>query len=123
MSKSWFLATTILLILSCSDTDDSLKAIAACGFDNALEELPWLKAEIKKREQSDSEEMRFCYIEQIEINGLTLFVLGDCNPAIDKHIPLINCEGSSDYVLPNGDSLVTSRQIIWKPKNFVCKFD
>lgn len=112
-------------ILSCSDNDDKLSVNAACGVDNPVEELAWLKSEIDNRNLRNTESMKYCYIVQGEYEDETVFVYEDCDPAVNKIVPVLNCEGV--VLNTNGNSIglgsIENKTIIWKGNNFVCNTD
>lgn len=116
--------TLISFTFSCSDDDDDLPIISACGVDNPVRDLPFLRTEIAEREQNPTQDTQFCFITQGTLNGETVFVYQDCNPSINKIIPIFDCEG----ILLNGldNSIisigeVTDQVIIWQPNDFVCQ--
>lgn len=116
-----------LLILIACNSDDNANAftltIAGCDVENPLEELDWLKAEIERREQNQSEEMKYCYIVQASYQGQTIFIYEDCNPLVDKAPSLIDCTGSiigSAGETNFTNNQFTNRNIIYKPSDFSC---
>ncbi len=112
----------ICFLSGCKDNDDII-IIPACGVVNPLQGLEWLKTEINRRNQNLSEDMKYCYIVQAEYNGETVFAYADCNPLVNKAIPVLNCEGVSPNTQSNPipfDDLQNKR-IIWKGNNFVCE--
>lgn len=125
MKYSLIFIVLFAFILSCSDNDDKLSITPACGVDNPVEELAWLKSEIDNRNQRNTESMKYCYIVQGEYEGETVFVYEDCNPAINKIIPVINCEGV--VINTDGNSIaldnIENKTIIWQGNNFVCAVD
>lgn len=114
----------VILNFSCSNTND-IPVVAACGVENPIEDLDWLRAEINRREENPSPEMQYCFITIEEYENQTVFVYNDCNPRIDKIIPILNCDGAilnSQESFENlGDFI--SRTIIWQPNNFTCIID
>ena len=120
-SMKKYVLLTVVILFSCTK-DDELPIIAACGVDNPVEDLNWLKTEINRRETNPSADMKYCSITLDQYENQVVFVYNDCNPVIDKIIPILNCDGE---VLNNSESLLNlgeriNRTIIWKPKNFVC---
>jgi len=117
----------VLLLHSCNNDDnaDTLTlAIAACGVQNPIEELPWLKAEVTRRANNPTPEMKYCYIIQGTLNAKTVFIYEDCNPLVDKAFPIFNCEGielaETDFIDGN---IIENKVIIWRTRNFVCTTD
>lgn len=124
MKKDLFFLFLSILFSSCSDNDDEI--ISACGVANPVEELAWLKAEIDTREANPSEDMKYCYITQGEYNGDIVFVYWDCNPLINKIIPVYDCEGTflnntNENQIPF--DAISNQKIIWKTSDFVCEVD
>lgn len=125
--KKGFLAlvTICIFIYSCSDNDDKLSVTPACGVDNPIEELAWLKSEIDNRNQSNRESMKYCYIVQGEYEGETVFVYEDCDPAVNKIVPVFNCDGV--VINTDGNSIgldnINNKTIVWKGNNFACNTD
>ncbi|RKN78435.1 hypothetical protein [Ulvibacterium marinum] len=112
----------LLVLQSCSDDDDMIRP--ACGVDNPAKELSWLRTEIDNREANITEDTKYCYITQGEYEGQTVFVYWDCNPLIDKNIPVFDCDGNMLGGTPeNPISLddLENQIIIWKPALFVCE--
>lgn len=112
----------LLVLQSCSDDDDMIRP--ACGVDNPAKEISWLRAEIDNREANITEDTKYCYITQAEYKGQTVFVYQDCNPLIDKGIPILDCDGNwIDRTEENRFALrdLENQIIIWKPAVFVCK--
>jgi len=112
---------TFLLAISCSDNDDII--ISACGVNNPAQELEWLRAEIDRRNKSLNEDLKYCFIVQAQLDGQDVFIYEDCNPLIDKIIPIFNCEG---ILINTSDTLIAfdnlqNQTIIWEPNNFVCQ--
>ncbi|WP_299535073.1 hypothetical protein [Ulvibacterium sp.] len=112
----------LFVLLSCSNDDDVIRP--ACGVDNPAKELSWLRMEIDEREANVTEDTKYCYITQGEYEGQPIFVYWDCNPLIDKAIPIFNCNGE----MINGTSGrpislddLENQIIIWRPALFVCE--
>ena len=112
----------LLSIYSCSDTDDTV--ISACGVDKPLLELGWLKAEIGRRAENPSDEMKYCYIVQGSLAGNDVFIYQDCNPFINKAIFVLDCQGNA--LQPQGEINLNSIEdtiVIWKGTNFACNLN
>lgn len=120
MKYSWLLVL-VFCAYSCSDSDDTI--IPACNINNPIEDLQWLKAEVDRRNNNPTEDMKYCYIVQGTLNGEDTFVYGDCNPLVDKAIFFLNCEGNAINTQDNpiGFDDLQNKVIIWKPRNFACK--
>lgn len=112
----------LLVIHSCSDDDDMIRP--ACGVDNPVRELSWLRTEIDNREANITEDTKYCYITQGEYKGQTVFLYRDCNPLVDKGITILDCDGNwIDRTEENRFALrdLENQIIIWKPAVFVCE--
>lgn len=110
------------VMLSCSD-DDAM-ARPACGVGNPAKELSWLKTEIDTREANITEDTKYCCSTQGEYDGRTVFVYWDCNPFIDKNIPILDCDGNILSGTPeNPISLndLENQMVIWRPVVFICE--
>lgn len=115
------LSLTVFLATSCSDNDDTI--IPACGINNPKEDLEWLKTEIGRRNQNPSDDMKYCYIVQAQLNAQDVFIYQDCNPVINKAIFIMNCEGNTVDTEDNPTAFdqLTNKMIIWKRDDFACQ--
>lgn len=99
------------------------KEAVVCKFNNPIENLDWLRFEIEQRELNPTEDMKYCYITQGEFNNKPVFLYEDCNPLVNKIIPVYDCLGNLLAVLGR-DSItledVKSQKIIWQPNGFLC---
>ncbi len=119
------LATIVIffLLAACSNDDNTpIETNAACGVDNPTAQLTWLRTEIERREQDGGSALRYCYILQGELAGATVFVYEDCNPLVNKIIPILDCEGVqlNNQENPIGLNTIENRKIIWKTSDFAC---
>jgi len=100
------------------------KITVACSFDNAVEDLDWLRFEIRRRELNPTTDMKYCYIAQGEIQDEPVFIYWDCNPVVNKVVVVYDCIGSSKGYLGE-DSIkledLKNLKIIWQPDNFACQ--
>jgi len=123
MKKLLLLLPMIFFFYGCSKDDYDLPK---CKFDNAAQDLVWLKAIIDDREASPTEDMKYCYIEQAKLNRKTVFIFMDCNPLVNKAIFVIDCEGNpilkddGSRELTAPEVTLKKRKIIWRPKDFAC---
>ncbi|MGB5818369.1 MAG: hypothetical protein WBG90_02715 [Saonia sp.] len=117
----------MLFCLSCSDDDDNnaQAQLTACAVENVLEDLVWLRDEISDREQSTSEDMKYCYIVIADLEGQTVFLYEDCNPLINKVVPVFDCEGESLGFIGTDVSMDDLKDfcVIWRPADFACLID
>lgn len=120
MLKKVLVITAVLSIISCSDTDDTPES--SCGVSDPKLELEWLKTEITNREANLSEDSKYCYIEQADLQGQTVFIYQDCNPAINKVIPVYDCSGNQIGLLHSDISPNSLNEgfILWKTADFAC---
>lgn len=124
MRKILLLLTVLYLLSSCSKDDFDLPR---CKFNDATQDLPWLKSIIQDREANPTDDMKYCYIEQAKLKRKPVFVLGDCNPLVNKAVYVLDCEGNivkneDDEEVYAVDADLKDRRIIWKPTDFVCDF-
>lgn len=108
-------------LVSCSGNDDDI--ISACAVNNPAEDLEWLKAEIERRRENPTDDMKYCYIVQAQLNGQDVFIYEDCNPLINKAVFILNCEGIGINTQDNPTAFdqVVNKIIIWKGNNFTCQ--
>ena len=69
--------------------------------------------------------MRYCYISQATLKRKPVFVLGDCNPAIDKITFVLNCEGNpiqdkDGRNIGISEVDLKDQKMIWRPADFGC---
>lgn len=120
MKNYRLLSILVLALVSCSDNDD---IISACAVNNPAEDLEWLKAEIDRRNENPTDDMKYCYIVQAQLNGQDVFIYEDCNPLINKAIFILNCDGIGINTEDNPTAFdqVENKIIIWKGSNFTCQ--
>lgn len=125
MKKLLFITfSMILLTFGCSDDDLNFPVIAACNVNNPIEDLEWLKSEVQRRKNDTSADAIYCYIEQAINDGETIFIYNDCNPLINKIIPILDCSGTSAGLLGDENNKVeniTGRTVIFRPSDFACE--
>lgn len=111
--------------VSCSDDDDSKGERSACGVQNILEDLDWLRDEIAAREQSTSPDIQYCYITKAIWNEQTVFLYEDCNPLINKVVPVLDCEGTSlgAVGVAVDHNELSDFCVVWSPDTFACLID
>ncbi|MFS4492992.1 hypothetical protein [Maribacter sp. 2308TA10-17] len=123
MKKTLLLLFVFCLINSCSKYD-----IPKCDFDDATQDLLWLKDIISEREANPTEYMRYCYISQAKLKRKTVFILGDCNPAINKIIFVLDCEGNplqdkDGRNIGVSEVNLKDQKNIWQPDDFACEMN
>lgn len=128
MLKQYFFLAAIFVVYGCNSDDIDFVEISlqACAIENPLQDLNWLRAEVKKRKNDDSEDARYCYISQVEFEGSTYFLFEDCNPLVNKIVPIYDCEGANKGVFGDaifGFDIFKSRTIIFYPENTLCEFN
>jgi len=113
-----------LSLMGCdlNNDDNNIQSLISCGVDNVLIELDWLRQEVERRELSTSSDIRFCFITQAILNGDTVFIYQDCNPIINKTIPIFNCEGINLNTPDNpiNFNALRNQHIIWQLDDFEC---
>ncbi len=107
--------------LSCSDRDDALNTV--CGVDDPAEELEWLKSEIAIRRRDVSEDAKYQYISQAELNGKTVFLYRNCDPKANFFIPVYDCEGQNLGEIGKEFTLedFVNIRLLFKPLDFACE--
>jgi len=119
--KKVLFTSLLLTVLSCSDKDDNFNAI--CGVSDPTEELEWLKSEITIRRRDVSEDAKYHYISQADLDGNSVFLYRNCDPKGNSIIPVYDCEGEllgevgKDFALDD----FTNIQLLFKPLDFDCE--
>ncbi len=108
---------------ACTDKDGN--TLPACGVNNPTEDLAWLKAEIDRRNETLTKDMKYCYIVQAELNGQDVFIYEDCNPLINKAIFILTCEGTEIDTQESALAFeqLKNKTIIWKGNDFACQIN
>jgi hypothetical protein len=112
-----------LMAFSCEKEKDCITPVNICAVDNPTQNLPWLKAEIQRREQSGSEVEKYFYIQQAEYKGQTVFIYNNCCPMCMTIVPVYNCQGEQLFYLGQvtGETeQLKNIKLLWKPANFAC---
>ena len=114
--KSFFLVLlSSALLFGCADSENP----ASCGVENPVEDLAWLKQEIKNASVPSSSE--YSFLIQATYRGQTVFYFGFCNPLWNWAIILKDCQGNRVPGEVSSADLVNEK-VIWKPANSVCSF-
>lgn len=120
MNRILLILPILCLFYSCNKYD-----IPKCDFSDPTEDLLWLKDIIDDREANPTEGMRYCFISQAKLRRKTVFIFGDCNPAIDKVVFIIDCEGepikdSDGENITSSEVTLKDQRLIWIPEDFAC---
>ena len=126
MKKTAFILLLSLLTFSCNDEDSN--TTSACGVDNPVQDLTWLKNEIEKRESDQIEETidwQYHYIMQTTLDKQDIFIYGNCDPLLNSVDVVYNCSGENigfigDEEFPT--DLRSKANIIWKGQGNQCNF-
>ncbi|MEM8509511.1 MAG: DUF4377 domain-containing protein [Bacteroidota bacterium] len=94
-----------------------------CGFEDPTADLEWLRFEVEQREANITEASRYCYITQAALNGSIVFVYWDCNPVVNKVIPVYDCLGELQGFIGDEINLedLENQKIVWMPDIFACE--
>ncbi|GAA4279593.1 hypothetical protein [Gaetbulibacter aestuarii] len=121
-SKFIYLLVAILALNSCSKDSKPADVLPTntCGVTNPAEDIPWLKERLAYYDSTRAETF---FMWQTDYQGETIFVLGTCEGSYNPNYSAFDCEGNhvsitdelNDYL-----NSVTSKYLIWKPKNFKC---
>ena len=109
---------------SCNNNDESNEK-SACGVENPIENLAWLKSEIEQREQNEVVDYQYSYIMQTSFEKQDIFIYGDCNPLANSVITVYNCSGENIGYLGDDKFPVELLQegiVIWKAEGYQCAF-
>jgi len=128
MMSKWFLCIAIGLLWGCSGDDDDFVAVrlSGCNVENPLVELDWLKSEVERRKNDSSEDARYCFISQVEVDENTYFLYEDCNPFVDKITLLYDCQGENVGFVGDDTfefNILETRTIIFYPQDTLCELD
>ncbi len=98
------------------------KESVTCSFNDPVKDLDWLRFEVEKRMANINGLTKYCYITQANLDGKPVFLYWDCNPAINKVIPIFDCLGNNlgnlGYEINLED--LKNQTIVWQPEEFVC---
>ena len=74
-----FAAAISLMAFSCDKEENYIAPLGnACSVNNPAEDLAWLKAEIQRLEQLNSDIAKYFYIQQAEYKQQTVFIYNNC---------------------------------------------
>jgi hypothetical protein len=125
MKKIFLFAAVIsLTAFRCEQEADCISPLGnTCSVNKPVEDLAWLKAEVKRLEQSTSDVAKYFYIQQAEYNQQTIFIYNNCCPVCNTIVPVYNCQGELLFYLsdnPEEAKNIKNAKIIWKPNGFAC---
>lgn len=123
MKKVFSILTIIFFISSCNNDKDDINTKSACGVDNPIENLAWLKDMIQEKGQNYSDLYKYMYIKQSTYNNEAVFIDANCCPECNSVFPVYNCSGEEIGVI--GDEkfpsdLFSKGKVIWKSKDNEC---
>lgn len=107
-----------LVTISCHEKDEN-----CCNVTNPLEELGWLKAHIQELSQSTDELSNYSYYMTATYKNESVFYYGNCHPAINMAIIVINCEGEELGDFNDLQQQLSNRKLIWIHENSPCNFN
>ena len=109
----------VLLSFACDRDDENYEPVAACGVNDAISDLPWLKAKYKGVAKGELSE--YSFLVQTKLDGETVFYFGSCCPFCNWVMILYDCAGNRVEYNPDEDELVDGK-VIWQPENSECQF-
>jgi hypothetical protein len=115
------------LFLACLFSCEKNRFDNTCGVDDPVEELAWLRDQIAYIEQMDTEASQYYYFRMAKYNGVTVFLPGNCNPAINMVSAVLDCSGERIGIIGDGEDMIgwdelTDMQLLWHPENTACNF-
>ncbi len=115
MRRTFLLIVCAAILFSCNENEGP----SACGVENPVEDLPWLKSSIQETESSAL--AQYAYLIQGTYKGQTVFSMGSCCPYCLTLVVILDCQGNviEDAALQE----VKNQKIIWRPENSTCTID
>lgn len=114
-AKIWLSLLVLSIVWSCQEPDGP----TVCGVEDPINELSWLKADLKEVENSGL--LQYFYLVQASHKGKVVFYFSNCCPFCKFAIIIKDCQGN---ILNDVSSdQITDQKIIWKPANSFCKLD
>ncbi len=117
----------VSFLLSCSNSEE-FNSKSACGVDNPIENLAWLKSEIEQREQNQIDQTvdwQYHYIMLVAFEKKDIFIYGNCCPNCNSVYVVNNCNGVKIGFIGDekfSSDLLSTGKLIWKSKNNECDF-
>lgn len=124
MKKFALIICSIFLFLACINSEE-FNGKSACGVDNPVKDLAWLKNEIEQRENNESVDWQYHFILQAVFEKQDIFIDANCCPNCNSIYVVYNCSGESIGFI--GDEkfsfdLLSKGTVIWKRKDNECDF-
>jgi len=116
-------AACIFLIFISSCVSNELPQANNCDVANPIEDLPWLKAEIADRNDSEMER-KYWYITQASYKVETVFIVKNCCPMCSMlPPPVYSCDGELLFRATDEEyNRISHERIIWKSAEYECTF-
>ena len=111
-----------LFLLSCHD-ENRITEQNCCNVTNPLEELVWLKTHIQELSQSEDELSKYSYYMTATYKKETVFYYGNCHPAINMAIIMVNCEGEALGNFNDLQQHLSNSKLIWIHEESPCNFN
>ena len=106
-----------LVTISCHEKDENY-----CKVTNPLEELVWLKTHIQELSQSEDELSKYSYYMTATYKKETVFYYGNCHPAINMAIIVMNCKGEALGNFSDLQQQLSNSKLIWIHEESPCNF-
>lgn len=115
----------LTLLFSCYSDNGDVLIIGACGVDNPVEQLPWLKTRVDDLKNNGSDLSKFFYVQIAEYQEETVFIFNNCCPTCNTIIPVYKCQGDLlgtlfTEIQPNE---ISNSKILYRPKDFSCNIN
>jgi len=122
MKKHVFILGISFLFLACNNSEE-FNARSACGVDNPIENLTWLKNRIEQIEQDDKVDYQYSYIKQAYFEKQDVFIYANCDPLANSVFIVYNCSGENIGFI--GDEkfsfdVLKKGRVIWKTAENKC---
>lgn len=127
MKKLLTLIVLGMLLLSCQDQEEeNLPLAQTCNVSSPENDLPWLVEKIDELETGSLSQ--YFYVTQTELEGETLFIIGNCCPNCFAIAPVYNCAGEELGAVGSAEGsgfpseLLLEGEVIWKAEDNACVF-
>lgn len=122
MKSLIYLSFCLLLLISCSNDNDDKIPELICSVENPIEDLDWLKSEIKSLNNKGG---KYESIIQNTHNNQIIFMFNNCNPTINSVILVKDCTGENIGIIGEEKDnipfdILQNGTIIWKSENSEC---